>query len=74
MVRHAEPLAKIDFHVPTAILLGSEDKGVHPKLLSMSDHLTKIPQAVDFDSFNVSVAAGIVLYEAVRQRQTAVKG
>ncbi len=62
------PVMEIDFQLPTAIILGSEDKGVHPKLLSMSDRLTKIPQAVDFDSFNVSVAAGIVLYEAVRQR------
>lgn len=62
------PLYAVDFSVPTAILMGSEGEGVHPKLLKMSDKVCKIPQAIDFDSFNVSVAAGIVLYEAMRQR------
>lgn len=62
------PISGVDFRLPTAILMGSEDQGVHPKLLSMSDQVTRIPQAGEFDSFNVSVAAGIVLYEAVRQR------
>lgn len=57
-----------DFTPPTAVLMGSEGEGVHPKLLKMSDTVVKIPQATDFDSFNVSVAAGIVLYEAMRQR------
>lgn len=64
----AEPIFKMDFTLPTAILLGAEDKGVHPKLLKMADQVTRIPQTTDFDSFNVSVAAGIVLYEAMRQR------
>ncbi|MEI6407867.1 MAG: 23S rRNA (guanosine(2251)-2'-O)-methyltransferase RlmB [Bacteroidota bacterium] len=64
----AEPLFEVDFNVPTAILMGSEGTGVHPKLLKMSDRVIKIPQATDFDSLNVSVAAGIVLYEAIRQR------
>ena len=47
--------------------MGSEGEGVHHKLIKMSDAVVKIPQATDFDSFNVSVAAGIVLYEALRQ-------
>lgn len=64
----AEPLYEVDFNLPTAILMGSEGTGVHPKLLKMSDRVIKIPQATDFDSLNVSVAAGIVLYEAIRQR------
>jgi 23S rRNA (guanosine2251-2'-O)-methyltransferase len=64
----AEPLYEVDFSLPTAILMGSEGTGVHPKLLKMSDRVIKIPQATDFDSLNVSVAAGIVLYEAIRQR------
>jgi 23S rRNA (guanosine2251-2'-O)-methyltransferase len=64
------PLYNIDFTGPTAILMGSEGEGLHPKLLKMSDAVAKIPQATDFDSFNVSVAAGIVLYEALRQRAT----
>ncbi|HAD10914.1 MAG TPA: 23S rRNA (guanosine(2251)-2'-O)-methyltransferase RlmB [Saprospirales bacterium] len=62
------PLFEADLSGPTAILMGSEGEGVHPKLLKMSDAVVKIPQATDFDSYNVSVAAGIVLYEALRQR------
>lgn len=62
------PLYQADFSVPTAILMGSEGEGVHPKLLRMADQVVKIPKATDFDSFNVSVAAGISLYEAMRQR------
>ncbi len=62
------PVYEVDFRLPTAILMGAEDTGVSPKLLKMSDQVTRIPQATDFDSFNVSVAAGIVLYEALRQR------
>ena len=64
----AVPLYQIDFSLPTAILLGSEGEGVHTKLLKMADRVARIPQATDFDSFNVSVAAGIALYEALRQR------
>jgi len=65
---HSFPVYDIDFTVPTAILMGSEGEGLHPKLLKMSDKVVKIPQRTDFDSFNVSVATGIVLYEAIRQR------
>lgn len=64
----AVPLYQADLSVPTAILMGSEGEGVQYKLQRMSDAVVKIPQATDFDSFNVSVAAGIVLYEAMRQR------
>lgn len=66
----AKPVFEADFTLPTAILMGSEGEGVHPKLLRMADAVVKIPQATDFDSFNVSVATGIVLYEALRQRLT----
>lgn len=65
----AQPSFDIDFSVPTAILLGSEGEGLHPKLIKMSDAVAMIPQATDFDSLNVSVAAGIMLYEAQRQRR-----
>jgi 23S rRNA (guanosine2251-2'-O)-methyltransferase len=64
----ALPIHAIDLTVPTALLLGSEGDGLHPKLIKMSDAVAIIPQATDFDSLNVSVAAGIVLYEAMRQR------
>ena len=69
LTEKAIPLYQLDFTVPTAILLGSEGEGVHPKLLKMADRVAKIPQATDFDSYNVSVAAGIALYETLRQRQ-----
>lgn len=64
----AAPLYNVDFSLPTAILMGSEGTGVHPKLIRMADRVVKIPQATNFDSLNVSVAAGVVLYEAIRQR------
>ena len=60
---------EVDFTLPTAILMGSEGDGVHPKFLKMADVVAKIPQITTFDSLNVSVAAGVVLYEAVRQRK-----
>lgn len=69
----SQPLYEADFSTPTAILMGSEGDGVHPKLLKMSDQVVKIPQVTDFDSYNVSVAAGIVLYEALRQRQQTIE-
>lgn len=65
------PVYEADFSVPTAVLMGSEGSGVHPKLLKMADKVVKIPQVTDFDSYNVSVATGIVLYEALRQRVAA---
>lgn len=68
----AIPVFNADFTTPTAILMGAEGEGVHPKLQRMSDQVVKIPQATDFDSFNVSVATGIVLYEAMRQRLNAI--
>jgi 23S rRNA (guanosine2251-2'-O)-methyltransferase len=68
LTHHSIPVYNVDFTPPTAILMGSEGDGVHPKLIKMADVVTKIPQATDFDSLNVSVAAGVVLYEALRQR------
>lgn len=64
----AQPIYEVDFAPPTAILLGPEGEGLAPKLVRMSDHVAKIPQTTDFDSYNVSVAAGIALYEVLRQR------
>jgi 23S rRNA (guanosine2251-2'-O)-methyltransferase len=62
------PVYAVDLTLPTAIIMGAEGTGVHPKMLKMSDKVAKIPQVTDFDSYNVSVAAGIMLYEAMRQR------
>jgi 23S rRNA (guanosine2251-2'-O)-methyltransferase len=59
---------EVDFTQPVAILLGAEDEGVHPELLKKADERFQIPQSGTIDSFNVSVAAGITLYEVFRQR------
>jgi 23S rRNA (guanosine2251-2'-O)-methyltransferase len=53
---------------PCAIIMGSEDKGIQPSLYKLSDAKFKIPMQKDFESLNVSVAAGMILYEAMKQR------
>ena len=58
-----------DFSVPTAIIMGSEEDGISPEYLKLCDHKAKIPMNGTIDSLNVSVSAGVILYEAVRQRQ-----
>jgi 23S rRNA (guanosine2251-2'-O)-methyltransferase len=58
----------IDFKDPCAIILGSEDKGIQPILYKACDSQFKIPMQKDFESLNVSVAAGMILYEAMKQR------
>lgn len=63
----------IDFKEPVAIIMGSEEKGIFPALLKASDDKMKIPMANDFESLNVSVATGIILYEAMKQRMFALK-
>lgn len=56
---------------PVAIIMGSEDKGVYPALLKTADTLFQIPMKNSFESLNVSVAAGVILYEAMKQRDLA---
>ncbi|WP_257667821.1 23S rRNA (guanosine(2251)-2'-O)-methyltransferase RlmB [Parapedobacter tibetensis] len=57
-----------DYTVPTAFILGSEEHGIADDLIRIADHLAKIPMAGEIASLNVSVSAGVALYEAVRQR------
>ena len=57
-----------DYTIPTAIILGSEKDGISTKVLKMCDKKTKIPINGKIESLNVSVAAGIIVYEAIRQR------
>jgi 23S rRNA (guanosine2251-2'-O)-methyltransferase len=63
-----ENVFDVDFKEPSAIILGSEDKGIHPSLYKLCDAKFKIPMQRDFESLNVSVAAGMILYEAMKQR------
>ncbi len=63
-----ENIFDIDFKEPSAVILGSEDKGIHPSLYKLCDHKFTIPMKNDFESLNVSVAAGMILYEVMKQR------
>ena len=57
-----------DLSLPTAIIMGSEEDGISTKLLTESTVKAKIPMEGKIASLNVAVAAGIVMYEALRQR------
>lgn len=57
-----------NFSGPIALVLGSEDKGLSSDVLKTCDELVKIPIAGKIESLNVSVAAGVLMYEVVRQR------
>ena len=57
-----------DLALPTAIVMGSEEDGIAPEILRICDGLARIPQFGEIQSLNVSVASGIAIYEAIRQR------
>ena len=60
-----------DLTLPTAIILGGESSGLDPELRQDMDGLMGLPMAREFESYNVGVAAGMLLYEAQRQRSDA---
>ncbi|MEO1654786.1 MAG: 23S rRNA (guanosine(2251)-2'-O)-methyltransferase RlmB, partial [Bacteroidota bacterium] len=57
-----------DFSSPTAIVMGSEEDGIRPELIEICDQSAKIPLRGQVSSLNVSVATGVIIYEAIRQR------
>lgn len=61
---------QVDFTMPTAILMGAEDRGVAIEYLKICNKMVKIPVLGEIESLNVSVAASILIYEAVKQRLT----
>jgi 23S rRNA (guanosine2251-2'-O)-methyltransferase len=67
-MRQGKPLQSLALHEPGALILGSEGKGIQPVLLKVADEIFHIPMPGSFESLNVSVATGMILYEAVRQR------
>lgn len=66
-----EDYTKTDFTVPVAIVMGAEDTGISPEVLRQCDTLAAIPILGNIGSLNVGVAAGVMMYEAVRQRIAA---
>lgn len=66
--KNDESLYSADFTIPTAIVMGSEEDGISNEVMRVVDRFAKIPLQGEIESLNVSVAAGVVLYEAVRQR------
>ena len=68
-MRGSVPVYESDLTIPSVIVMGAEDTGISKDVLKRADQLIRIPMAADFDSLNVSVAAGMILYEALRQRK-----
>lgn len=68
VMRSGIAISQADLTQPVAILLGGEEKGIYPALLKAADQQVHIQMAGDFDSLNVSVATGMMLYEAMKQR------
>ncbi len=58
----------VDFRIPTVIILGSEEDGISEEYMRFSNEQVKIPMNGSIASLNVSVSAGIILYEAIKQR------
>lgn len=65
----AENYTKPDYTVPVAIVMGNEETGISEDVLRRCDDLAAIPICGHIGSLNVSVAAGVMLFEAVRQRR-----
>lgn len=60
----------IDFTVPTGIVIGGEEKGIRPLVRKKCDLMARIPMRGSIASLNASVAAAIIVYEALRQRES----
>ncbi len=63
-----QPIYDIDMTIPSAIIMGSEGKGISTSVVKLVDQQAKLPMFGEIGSLNVSVACGVFLYEAIRQR------
>lgn len=64
-----EDYTDADFTVPTALVMGAEDVGISREVMALCDTRVAIPMYGNIGSLNVSVAAGVLMYEVVRQRR-----
>jgi len=64
-----QKIYELDLTTPCCFIMGNEEKGIQQGITAAADEPFTIPMTGNFDSFNVSVAAGIILYEAMKQRQ-----
>lgn len=71
-LQDAVPYTEVDLNVPAAIVMGAEDKGLRPFWREHASNRIFIPMLGVNDSLNVSVATGVLAYEAVRQRLPTV--
>jgi len=69
----SQPLYDVDLTVPACLVIGSEGKGLRPLVAQQCDLNISIPMKSSLDSLNASVAAGIILFEIVRQRHSKKK-
>jgi 23S rRNA (guanosine2251-2'-O)-methyltransferase len=60
---------QVDFTLPTMLIMGAEDTGVSNEYQKMSNVKAKLPLKGNVESLNVSVAAGVFMYEVLRQRE-----
>ncbi|MCC2640450.1 MAG: methyltransferase, TrmH family, group 3 [Nitrospira sp.] len=70
----SKPYTALDFRGPVALVLGGEGRGVRPSVRDACDEASHIPMLGKVSSLNVSAAAAIVLYEALRQRREGMAG
>ena len=66
----AEDYCVISYREPVALIFGSEEDGIAPEHLRLCDNLVRIPLLGSIASLNVSVAAGVMMYEIIRQRKS----
>lgn len=64
----AQSYTQPNYNAPTAIVMGAEDTGVSPAVLRQCDEIVALPMRGNISSLNVSVAAGVMMYEVIRQR------
>lgn len=69
LAEEAIPYDQVDYTRPTAVIFGNESDGISPEALRLADLKVKIPMLGMVQSLNLSVSVGIILYEALRQRQ-----